>query len=48
MHILRREGAPLQVSSFFFKAVVQAVLIFGAQNWLVTPRMGKHLELFQT
>ena len=35
--ILSREGAASQVSGFFFKAVVQAVLIFGAETWVVTP-----------
>ena len=27
----------------FFKAVVQAVLLFGSETWVVTPRMGKAL-----
>ena len=47
-HMLRREGAPLRVSGFFLKTVVQAVLLFGAQTWLVTPRTGKYLRVFQT
>ena len=46
--ILIREGAALQVSGFFFKAVIQAVLLFGAETWVVTPRMGKALGVFQT
>ena len=29
-HILRREGSAPRVSGFFFKAVLQAVLIFGS------------------
>ena len=36
-HILRREGAMPQVSGFFFKAVIQAVLLFGAETLVVTP-----------
>ena len=48
LHILRREGAAPQVSGFFFKAVVQAVLIFRAENWVVTPRMGKDMGGFHT
>ena len=28
--------------------MIQAVLIFGAENWLVTPFMGKALGGFQT
>ena len=30
-----------RVYGFFFKAVVQAVLLFGLETWLFTPRMGK-------
>ena len=37
-----------QVYGFFFKAVIQAVLIFGSETWVVTPRMGKVLGRFQT
>ena len=32
--ILSREGAAPRVSGFFFKAVVQAVLLFGAETWV--------------
>ena len=28
---------------FFFKAVVKSVLIFGAEKWVVTPRIGRVL-----
>ena len=45
--ILIREGAAPWVSGFFFKAVVQAVLIFGSKTWAVTPRMGEDLGVFQ-
>ena len=41
--ILSREGVALRVSGLFFKFVVQAVLLFGAETWVVTPRMGKAL-----
>ena len=47
-HILRREETTPRVSIFFFKAAIQAVLIFGAETWVVTPRMGKALGGFQT
>ena len=30
--ILRREGADTQVSAIFYRAVVQAVLLFGAES----------------
>ena len=37
--ILRREGATKRVSGNFFKAVVQQLLLFGAETWVVSPRM---------
>ena len=37
--ILRREGATPRISGDFFKAVVQQVLLFGAETWVVTPNM---------
>ena len=45
--ILIREGAYLKVSGHFFKAVVQAVLIFGAETWVLTPRAERSLGSFQ-
>ena len=41
--ILSRMGAPPWVSGLLFKAVIQAVLLFGAETWVVTPIMGKAL-----
>ena len=32
-----------RVYRFFFKAVIQAVLLFRAETWVVTPHMGKAL-----
>ena len=37
--ILSREGEDPKVSGHFFKAVTQAVLLFGADTWILTPRM---------
>ena len=45
--ILSREGAELQVSVFFFKAVVQAVFLFRSETCVVTPRMVRVLGGFQ-
>ena len=45
--ILSREGAETRVSGFFFKAVIQSVLLFGAETWVVTLRMGWFLGGFQ-
>ena len=35
LRIFSREGATPWVSGFFFKDVIQAVLIFGAGTWVV-------------
>ena len=35
--ILIREGARPRVSGLFFKAVVQSVLIFGVETWVLNP-----------
>ena len=45
--ILIREVAAPRVSGFFFKSMVQVMLIFGAETWVVTPRIGKALGVFQ-
>ena len=39
--ILSREGARPRVSIFFFKVVVQSVLLFGAETWVVKPCTGR-------
>ena len=44
--ILRREGATPRISGSFFKAVVQQVLLFGAETWVVTPKMERSLSEF--
>ena len=44
--ILSREGADKTVSVSFLKAVVQAVLLFGAEMWVLTPRIKRALESF--
>ena len=45
--ILSREGAYPKVSEHFFKAEVQAVLLFGAETCVLTPRMERDLSSFQ-
>ena len=47
-YILSREGAVPRVYGLIFKAVVQAILLFGAETWVATSRMGKALRGFQT
>ena len=45
--ILSREGADPKLSGHFYKAVAQAVLLFGAEMWVLTPRMEQSLNSFQ-
>ena len=42
--ILGREGADKRVSGNFFMAVVQQFLMFGAETWVVTPRIERVLN----
>ena len=44
--ILIREGADKRISGTFFKAVVQQVLLFGAETWVLTPRIERALDSF--
>ena len=44
--ILSRDGASPRVSDFFIKSMVQAVLLFGLETWVVLPRMVKVLGGF--
>ena len=46
LHILSRYGAAWWVYELFFKAIVQVVLLFGAETWVLTPRIGKALGGF--
>ena len=46
--ILSREGAYLKVSGNLYKAVTQAVLLFGEETWVLTQRMEKALDRFQS
>ena len=45
--ILIRKGAAPQVSGFLFKAMVQSVILFSAETWVVTPCMERFLGGFQ-
>ena len=44
--ILTREGATARISGMFFKSVIQQILLFGDETWVVTPRMEKALSGF--
>ena len=45
--ILIREGVDPKMSGKFLKAVTQAVLFFGEETWVLTPRMERALSSFQ-
>ena len=46
--VLGREGADPKVSRAFYTAVTQAVLLFGADIWVLILRMEKALDSFQS
>ena len=43
---MEREGATARISGAFLKGVVQQVLLFGAETWVVTPSMERALSGF--
>ena len=45
--ILGRDGAKTRVSGMLFKEVVQAVLLFGSEMWVMTPHTGGAIGGFQ-
>ena len=42
--ILSREGADLKVLGNFYKYVLQAVLLFGVETWVLTHRIERDLD----
>ena len=42
--LLRREGVDAQVSAMFYRAVVQSVLLFGVETWVLSEAMSRQLE----
>ena len=42
--LLRREGADTILPEKFYRAVVQAMLLFGAETWVLSAAMLKKLE----
>ena len=46
--VLGWEGADPKVSGNFYKAVYQAVLLFGSDTWVLTQKMEKALDRFQS
>ena len=46
--VLGWDGADPKVSRMFYTLVAQAVLLFGVETWVLTPRMEKDLDIFQS
>ena len=42
--LLRRDGEELQLSAMFYRAVVQSVLIFGVNIWVLSEAMYRNME----
>jgi hypothetical protein len=45
-HVLRAENATPKTCGMFYKATVQAVLLYGSETWSLTPSSMKRLEGF--
>ena len=44
--LLARDGASTRIMGYFYKAVVQAVLLYGAKTWVLSERMRQLLASF--
>ncbi len=44
--VLCRENAPPRVSAKFYKAIVQSVLLYGSETWVVSPAVMARLKGF--
>ena len=42
-NILRREGEDKRTVGRFYVAVMQAVILFGSETWVLTPQLEKDL-----
>ena len=41
--MLSREGADARTLGYIYLAVVQSVMIYGSETWVMTPRIGRVL-----
>ena len=48
LHVLHAENASAHVCGIFYKAIVQAILLFGSETWCLTPTTLKCLEGFHS
>ena len=46
--LLRRERVDPRVAEMFYRAVVQAILLFGSETWFVLVAMDKKVEVAHT
>jgi hypothetical protein len=46
--VLQRENVPPRVSAKFSKAIVQSVLLYGRETWVLSPAVLARLEGFHT
>ena len=44
--VLGREGMDARTSGIFYLAVVQAVILFGSEMWVIFPRIGRMIGGF--
>jgi hypothetical protein len=44
--LAQHKGAEAHVSAMLYKAIVQSVLLYGSETWVLTPAMLKVLEGF--
>ena len=44
--VLRKENSPPRVSTKFYKAIVQSVLLYGSKTWVLSPAVMARLEGF--
>ena len=46
MNILGKEGEYRRTADIFYVAMVQSVLLFGSETWVMTPQLDKAFEGF--
>ena len=42
--MLQQEGADPRVAAMFYRAVVQAILLYGSETWVLSTEMDKKVE----
>ena len=46
--LLRQEGEDTEVSESFYRAVMQAILLYGSETWVLLASMAKRIEATHT